>query len=130
MKKGTGFTLIELLITVAVLAIITAVAYPSFSSYMIKSKRIEAIQTLYRMQLAQEEWRISSPSYTSSATDLIGAASNANYTFTAALSGSSYTLTATAKSGSAQQNDQEGSTDCSQLTLDRNSVKTPPDCWQ
>lgn len=130
MRKSHGLSLIELLITMAVLAIITAVAYPSFASYMIKSKRIEAIQILYRMQLQQEEWRISHPTYTSSAADLINPTSSAHYSFSAALAGGGYTLTATAKAGSSQQNDKEGGTSCSVLTLSRNSEKTPPECWQ
>ncbi|MDP5293030.1 type IV pilin protein [Oceanimonas sp. CHS3-5] len=127
MPKQQGFTLIELLITVAVLAIITAVAYPSYSAYMQKSRRIEAIQTLYKMQLAQEDWRISHPTYTSAAADLISPTSTDNYTFAAAVSGSGYTLTATAKG--SQQNDQEGGTACSPLTLTRGGSKAPASCW-
>lgn len=130
MKRCSGFTLIELLISVAVLALLIAVAYPSFSSFLIKSKRIEAIQTLYKMQLAQEEWRISHPSYTSSAVDLIGGSASAHYQFSAALSGAGYVLRAEAKSGSSQQQDKEGATSCSELTLTRDSDKAPAICWQ
>ncbi|ATG72915.1 type IV pilin [Zobellella denitrificans] len=130
MHARRGFTLIELLITVAVLAIIAAIAYPSFASYLMKSKRIEAIQTLYRMQLRQEEWRISNPAYTSAAENLISPTENAHYGFSTSTSGAGYTLTATAKSGSSQQNDKEGGTPCNVLTLDRNSNKTPDACWR
>jgi type IV pilus assembly protein PilE len=128
MQKSTGFTLIELMIVVAIMAILTTVAYPSFNSYLLKSKRIEAIQSLYSMQLKQEDWRISHPGYTSSAADLINPTSNAHYSYNTTVSGSSYTVTATAKG--SQLNDKEGSTSCSPLTLSRNNSKTPTACWQ
>ena len=110
------------------MAILATVAYPSFSSYLLKSKRIEAIQTLYSMQLKQEDWRITNPSYTSAAANLISPVSTASYTFSASVSGSSYTLTATAKG--SQLNDKEGSTVCSPLTLNRDNSKSPAACWQ
>lgn len=127
MQRYSGFTLIELLITLAILAIIIAIAYPSYAAYMLKSKRIEAIQTLYKMQLAQEDWRISHPTYTSSAADLIDPANTNNYTFEAAVSGSDYTLSAIAKG--SQQHDKEGTTLCSPLTLTRSGSKAPATCW-
>ncbi|WP_116475058.1 type IV pilin protein [Zobellella maritima] len=128
MQKSTGFTLIELMIVVAIMAILASVAYPSFSSYLLKSKRVEAIQALYSMQLKQEEWRISNPSYTSAASNLINPTSTADYTYSATVSGSSYTVTATAKG--SQLNDKEGATSCSPLTLTRSNSKAPAACWQ
>lgn len=127
MQKSTGFTLIELMIVVAIVAILATVAYPSFTGYLLKSKRIEAIQSLYSMQLKQEDWRISHPSYTSSAADLITPTSNAHYSYSTAVSGSSYTVTATAKG--SQLNDKEGNVSCSPLTLSRSNSKTPAVCW-
>lgn len=127
MQRYSGFTLIELLITLAILAIIIAIAYPSYSAYMLKSKRIEAIQTLYKMQLAQEDWRISHPTYTSSAADLISPASTSQYSFEAAVSGGDYTLSAIAKDG--QKHDKAGTTLCSPLTLTRSGSKAPATCW-
>ncbi len=106
MQKSTGFSLIELMIVIVIVAILATVAYPSFNSYLLKSKRIEAIQNLYSMQLKQEDWRISHPGYTSSAADLISPTSNAYYSYGASLSGGSYTVTATAKG--SQLNDKEG----------------------
>lgn len=51
-KNQIGFTLIELMITVAVIAIITSVAYPSYSSYVAKGRRAEAQSLL----LAGAQW--------------------------------------------------------------------------
>ncbi|GAA3547197.1 type IV pilin protein [Zobellella aerophila] len=132
MQKSTGFTLIELMIVVAIMAILASVAYPSFSAYLLKSNRIEAIQALYSMQLEQEEWRISHQTYaTTSQASATFLPTHADYTFTVSgASASDYELIATAKTGSSQLNDKEGAVSCSPLTLGRDNSKAPAACWQ
>ena len=39
MQRHAGFTLLELMITVAIIAILAAIAYPSYQDYIIKSRR-------------------------------------------------------------------------------------------
>jgi type IV pilus assembly protein PilE len=51
MSRAPGFTLIEMLITVVVLAIIVAIAFPSYQRWVLQSHR-SAVQT-EMMQLAQ-----------------------------------------------------------------------------
>ncbi|NDP64267.1 type IV pilin protein [Polaromonas sp.] len=46
LKKHRGFTLIELMITVAVIAILSAIALPSYNAYVLRSHRAEAKNTL------------------------------------------------------------------------------------
>ena len=46
MKQQRGFTLIELMITVAVIAILSAIALPSYNAYVLRSHRAEAKNTL------------------------------------------------------------------------------------
>lgn len=41
-RSMTGFTLIELMIVVAVIAILTAIAYPSYQAHVIKTRRAAA----------------------------------------------------------------------------------------
>ena len=132
MPKSSGFTLIELLITVAIVAILVLIAYPSLSRHLIKSKRIEAIQALYIMQLQQEEWRIAHASYANTADAAANfVPSHEHYIFkVSAASATDYTLKASAKSGSAQYQDKAGSIICHTLTLDRNNNKAPADCWR
>jgi len=42
MSKQSGFTLIELMITVAVVGILAAIAYPSYTTYVERARRADA----------------------------------------------------------------------------------------
>ncbi len=47
---GSGFTLIEMMITVAVVAILAAIALPSYREYVRRGERAEAKSTMLQMQ--------------------------------------------------------------------------------
>ena len=51
-----GFTLIELMITVAIVAIIAAVALPSYNDYLRRSKLTEAYNTLATYRASMEQY--------------------------------------------------------------------------
>jgi type IV pilus assembly protein PilE len=55
MRSASGFTLIELLITVVILGIIAAIALPSYTSYLTRSKLIEAHAMLADLRVKQEQ---------------------------------------------------------------------------
>lgn len=51
-----GFTLVELMITVAILAVLAAVAVPMYSNYINRAKQADAIIGLKAAQMAQEQF--------------------------------------------------------------------------
>ena len=121
-----GFTLIELMITVAVIAILATIAYPSFTQYMRQARRAEAKSLLQEIQLLQEKWRANNSTYGSLA-NLGWSKTLPHYTIAISnTTGSTYTITATASGD--QANDVKGSTSCKTLTLTQ-STKTPAACW-
>jgi len=61
--RESGFTLIELMITVAIVAILAAVAYPSYLSQIRRSHRTEGKDVLLQIQLAQEKYFLSNNVY-------------------------------------------------------------------
>ena len=55
-RRPRGFTLIEVMITVAIVAILAAVAYPSYRDYVARSKRVEAQAILMEAQAYMERF--------------------------------------------------------------------------
>lgn len=58
-----GFTLIELMITVAIIGILAAIAYPSYQQYVIRSWRANAASCLLEMANRMERRYTGSSSY-------------------------------------------------------------------
>lgn len=130
MKKGIkGFTIIELMIVLIIVAILLALAYPSYIQYVRKATRGEAQQLLMNWSVNQEIWRSNNPQYATIAQ--MPAPGHDNYDFTISdRTAATYTLTATAKSGDDQENDKAKNGTICTLTLNQNGVKTPPECWE
>ena len=61
--KHKGFTLIELLIVVAIVGILAAIAYPSYSDYVRKSRRTDAKAALTSTAQAMERYYSEKMSY-------------------------------------------------------------------
>lgn len=77
-NKQQGFTLIELMMTVAILGILSAIAIPSYMSYVTKSKRTEAKTELLRVAQLQESHYVQNLSYAKTLTGLGFAAATLN----------------------------------------------------
>jgi type IV pilus assembly protein PilE len=114
MKPQAGFTLIELLITIAIIGILSAVAIPSYGSYVLRTRLTDAYAGLAGVQpLAEQHW-----SNNNSYTGFGGLPANTeNFTFAvAAATDTAYSVTATGKNAargfvfSIDQNGQRATT--------------------
>ncbi|BAL25515.1 type IV pilin protein [Azoarcus sp. KH32C] len=133
--KQSGFTLIELMIAMVVVAILAAVAIPSYMDSIRKSRRADATTSLTKLQLAQETWRLNHSTYTGTLSDLglTSTSSDGYYTIgitSGTASATGYTATAAAVSGKSQAND----SGCTTITLTVSSggntiSNTPATCW-
>ena len=132
--RKKGFSLVELMIVVAIVAILVALAIPSYSRYIRKANRGEAQQLLLNWANNQEIWRASHTTYSDGTADANGntlpAPTHDKYTFSVSgVSATAFMLTADPKSGTDQVKDTEQSVNCDPLTLDQSNAKTPPQCW-
>lgn len=123
-KRILGFTIIELMIVLVIVAILLALAYPSYINYVRKAKRGEAQQLLLNWSINQEIWRSNNTAYND--TDALKP-SHDLYDFDVTADATTYTLTATAKGDQANDKAKDGTT-CT-LTLNQNGVKQPAACW-
>ena len=62
-KNNKGFTLIELMIVVAIIGILTSIAYPSYQEHIKKGARSEAQGALVSLANAMARWHIQSNTY-------------------------------------------------------------------
>lgn len=130
-----GFTLIELMITVAVVAILAAVAMPSYTEYIMRSHRSNARTTLIGAAQWMERVATATGSYPAATSVTAGVlqVEGNRYTVTAAVSGtfSTFTFTAAPLPGTPQANDR-----CGSLIIDQAGRKTvsgaslpAAECW-
>ena len=63
MRQARGFTLIELMVTVVVIGILAAIAYPSYQSYIARSRRADAQQFVQSMDSRQKQILIEQRAY-------------------------------------------------------------------
>ncbi len=66
-KKSRGFTLIEILVALAIVGIISAIAYPSYTEYVKRTRRSECQGVLANFALAMERYFAANSTYTGAA---------------------------------------------------------------
>jgi type IV pilus assembly protein PilE len=124
-NRNQGFTVVELMIVLMVIAILVALAYPSYVDYVRKARRGEAEQLLMNWSINQEIWRSNHASYASAAD--LPKPTHDNYTFPdPTISATAFTLQAQA---TGDQLNDIAKGDCTLLTLDSAGAKSPPICW-
>jgi type IV pilus assembly protein PilE len=142
---NTGFTLIELLIALAIMGLISMVAYPSYQKSVLKTHRADGVAAALAVQVAQEKFRASCPFYAQSLGSTNTCGSTAALSTVQASSTSPegyYTLSIVASSATgnaytinaAPTGTQASDTDCSPLRItfnatNPNGLKSPTGCW-
>jgi len=67
-KKVHGFTLIELMVAVAIVAILSAIAYPSYRNYVLRGQLVNATNGLSSLQANMERYYQDNRTYMSTGT--------------------------------------------------------------
>lgn len=102
MKKQSGFTLVELMIAVIIVAILAAIAVPSYRQYVISSRLTDAFSALASAQSSAEQFWSNNRTYVGFNTASGFPATTANFSYNLSnQTTSTYTITATGVASSS-----------------------------
>lgn len=123
-----GFSLIELMVTVAIVGILASIAYPAYTSNVVKSNRAAAQSVLMEIAQKQSQYVVDNRTYAGDVATLgvtVPAKVSALYGIAISVPSStppSFTVTATPVSGGRQSDD-------GALSINSAGAKTPSDKW-
>ncbi|WP_276205400.1 type IV pilin protein [Methylocaldum sp. 14B] len=139
-RKIRGFTLMELMIAVAVVGILAAVAFPSYQSQVIKTRRSDGKAALMAAAAKQEQYYLDNKTYANSMTALGYAANPANsqegyYQISIAAATAACPIATCFSLTATGQGSQQSDGVCGNLTLSSSGAKgitgtgTVANCW-
>jgi type IV pilus assembly protein PilE len=149
-SKQDGFTLIELMVVVTIIGILTAIALPAYTQYVVRANRSAAQSFMFSVANKQEQYMLDARTYaggTTALTDLsltVPAEVSGKYTITVTCTMPTATGNCTGVAGmpayviKAEPSGIQATRDvkCATLTLNQQAVKTESgtasavsDCW-
>lgn len=129
MNKIKGFSLIELMIAVAIMGILAAVIYPTYTDFVAKGGRADGLAAVMRVANLQEQFYLDNRQYATDMNDLnLGAdpyvTDNGLYSVDSTGT-ASFIVVATAQG-------KQASRDSACITIQINDIgeKSPAECWE
>ncbi|MNQ92871.1 Type II secretion system protein G precursor [compost metagenome] len=129
----SGFTLIEVMIVIVVVAILAAIAVPSYGSFILKSHRDDAKVALATLQMAQEKYRGNNLAYATTLSDLGLTTTSPGGYYTIAIQSAAASVYEANATATGQQT---ADTDCQELAVtqagfstDSSKTSNPSGCW-
>ena len=127
-----GFTLIELMIVVFIIGVLAAVAYPSYKTFVLESKRSDAITEMTSIAGAQEKFYAENLRYAGTVNALSGYTAEPDpyiskeglYSITTLRTAEGYQIRA------ATRGTQVDDVKCATIILNSSGTKSPAECWK
>lgn len=131
MKEELGFTLLELMIVVATIAILSAIAVPAYTDYVMRGRIPDATSNLATKRVQMEQYFQDNRSYAGAPACADDNTSSRFFAFTCVANGAAYTLTATGTGAMAGFNYTINQANAKTSNITRSGWSNPAtnNCW-